>query len=80
MTSKERDGVMSSYKRLKLIAPIGKAPAEDKELRERLEKLPPNATLSEIFNEISEWEDGAVIKDKLQENTEKSGKLIISCQ
>jgi hypothetical protein len=67
-------------KKLKILAPIGQVPSDDEDLQATIKELLPNASLSEIFAEISKWEDKAVLKDRSREHTEKTGKLVISCQ
>jgi len=67
-------------KELRLIAPIGKAPSTDKDLRDRISKLPQEASVSSVLREISKWEKIAVVKDREQERTSKSGRLVVICR
>lgn len=65
---------------LRILSPIGETPSEDKELNERLAKLGADATISQVFREISIWEETAIQKDRRHENTEKTGRLVITCR
>ena len=69
-----------SKKELRIIAPIGAVPSTDKDLHERIEKLPSDASISVVFREISKWEEIAVIKSRERERTTKSGVLDIICK
>ena len=66
---------MQGEKPLKIVAPIGVVPSEDKDLHARIEKLPSNAGISDVLREITDWEEGAVRKFKEHERTTKSGVL-----
>lgn len=66
-------------KRIKFIAPIGEFPPPDKDLQARLKKLPKNASISDVFREISKWEPGAVRKFREMERTKKSGIIDADC-
>jgi len=62
-------------KTLQIVSPIGEVPSTDKDLRDRISKLPKDAKVSEIFREVGEWEKIALKNFKKQEQTKKSGKL-----
>jgi hypothetical protein len=64
---------------LKLLAPIGKVPSQDEDLEKRMKKLPSDATLSDIGEEIDAWEKSALRKFKSIERTAASGKLDTNC-
>jgi hypothetical protein len=76
----ERKKMLKASKQLKILAPIGQVPQDDEDLQATIKEASSNSSLSEIFAEISAWEDRAVLKDRLPEHTEKTGKLVISCR
>jgi len=65
--------------RKKIITPIGVVQATDRDLAERLKKLPKNASISKVFREISRWEKEAVIRFQEKEKTKKSGEIHFRC-
>jgi len=65
---------------LKFCAPIGDVPPEDKELEQRITGLPETATIADVLQEITLWEDGAVRKFKGHEKTTTSGTLTTICR
>ena len=65
--------------KIKIIPLIGEFPSEDKDLTERLKRLPKNASLSLVFREISRWEEDTVRKFRMMEKTKKSGKIDGEC-
>lgn len=71
---------MKTERILKIAAPIGENPPEDTDLKERIAKLGNNATIAAIFEEISRWEDNAVIDDRQYENTTLTGRLTTTCR
>jgi aspartate-semialdehyde dehydrogenase len=76
----EMKKMLKSSNKLKILAPIGQVPQDDEDLQLIIKKLLPTASLSEIFAEISKWEDKAVVTDRSREHTQQTGKLVISCQ
>ena len=70
---------MKGDKPLKILAPIGAVPSEDKDLHARIAKLGDSAGISDVLREITDWEKGAVRKFKEHERTTKSGMLEIIC-
>jgi len=48
----------------KIVAPIGQT-FDDADLQATIDKLLPTASVSQIFYEISKWEDKVVTKDRL---------------
>mgnify|MGYP001144630751 CR=1 FL=1 len=72
--------MVASGKKLRIVAPIGKVPSADRDLHDRIQRLPREAEISRVFKEIGEWEETAVKKFKEQEHTTKSGKLVIICR
>lgn len=66
--------------RLRFLAPIGTVPPEDKDLDERINNLPEGATIADVLQEITAWEDSAVRKFKTHERTAESGILETTCR
>ena len=66
---------MKEERPLKLVAPIGVVPSEDKELRRRIEKLGDKPNISDVLTEITTWEEASVRKFREHERTTKSGIL-----
>jgi len=66
-------------KQLQIVAPVGDVPRADDDLRKRVEKLPKDANLSQVFEEVSQWEKVSIKKFREQEQTKKSGKLTVRC-
>ena len=66
---------MKGERPLKLIAPIGVVPSDDKELRARIEKLGDKPSISDVFREITDWEEVSVRKFREHERTTKTGML-----
>jgi hypothetical protein len=66
-------------KQLKAFTPINHVPEEEK-LEQRIAKLPKNANIADVLQELTRWENSAVKKFKAQENTSSSGTLNISCK
>ena len=66
-------------KRINIIAPIGQLPSSDPELRRRLEQLPKDAPLSDVFKVISEREKETVKRSRQTERTKKSGMIHPIC-
>lgn len=71
--------MVNRKKQLKIVAPVGDVPSKDKHLSNRIEKLPSDADISEVFKEIDEWEKIAVKKFRKLEQTDKSGRLGLHC-
>ena len=65
---------------LQILAPVGDVPSKDKDLHNRIKKLPCDAKISDVFREASEWEKIAVKKFRKREQTKKSGRLTIHCR
>jgi len=65
---------------MRIIAPVGDVPSTDRDLQERIKKLSPDATVSDVFKEIGKWEKNAVKKFRERERTTKSGRLGIHRQ
>jgi len=65
---------------LLIVAPVGEVPSPDKDLRNKIKKLPPSASVSDVFREVGNWEKIAVKKFRKREQTKKSGKLTIHCK
>jgi hypothetical protein len=66
---------MKAQKILKIAAPIGDNPPEDIDLKQRIEKLGNNASITAIFEEMDRWEDDVVLTDRQFENTNLTGRL-----
>lgn len=71
---------MKADNRLRFLAPIGDVPPEDKDLDQRINNLPKGATICDVLNEITSWEDTAVKKFKEHEKTTESGMLETICR
>lgn len=67
--------MVKDRKELQIIAPVGDVPSKDKNLHKRIKELPRDASVSDVFKEIGEWEKVAVRKFKERERTKKSGRL-----
>jgi hypothetical protein len=70
---------MKNSKALKIVAPIGAVPSEDKELKERIERLGESPNISDVLSEITSWEESSVREFREHERTTKSGRLQITC-
>ncbi len=68
---------MATKHEVKLVTLLGTTFPKNKKLSNRIDKIKENATLSELFNEISTWEKESVREFRGRERTNKSGKLCI---
>lgn len=66
-------------KKIKFIAPIGEVPSRDPELEKMLDALSDDASISDVFKVISEWEPNAVKRFRERERTKLSGRLHPVC-
>ncbi|MCL2135401.1 MAG: hypothetical protein FWH37_07625 [Candidatus Bathyarchaeota archaeon] len=66
-------------KRLKSFTPINHVPEEEK-LEQHIAKLPKNANITDVLQELTRWKNSAVKKFKTQKNTSSSGTLNINCR
>ena len=69
---------MKKESKIKIIASIGELP-RDPDLKRRIEQLPKDATISNVFREVSKWEKEALKNFRDMEKTKKSGRLHPIC-
>lgn len=70
---------MREDRRITLIPPIGKLPSPCPELRRRIDGLPDDSTIADVFRVISKWENWATKEARKREKTKKSGLLNVIC-
>ena len=61
--------------KMRMVAPVGKMPELDKNLKRMLCRLPKRASISEYCKTVDKWESIIILKDREAENKAKSCQL-----